>query len=97
MDIVAAHARTAASALRKIDSVYANWVDQCSDAHEENYKLNFQVEKLQYALASTEKESERLREALKKIAYLGHYDESGCWNSDSYPDEIAAEALKGDE
>jgi len=52
MDIVATHARTAASALRKMNSVYADWVDQCADAHEENNKLNHQVERLRFVLAS---------------------------------------------
>jgi len=35
----------------------------------------------------------RLREALQRISNPDNWDDDGCWLADSYPDEIAEEAL----
>jgi hypothetical protein len=39
-------------------------------------------------------EIERLRKALERIADSSNWGEDGCWDADSYPNEIAEEALK---
>ena len=39
----------------------------------------------------------KLREALERIADSSNWGEDGCWDADSYPDEIAKEALTGKE
>jgi hypothetical protein len=36
----------------------------------------------------------RLREALERIANSSNWGGDGCWDADSYPNEIAEEALK---
>ena len=38
---------------------------------------------------------EKLEAALREIADSANWDNAGCWNADSYPDEIARKALEG--
>ena len=38
---------------------------------------------------------EKLESALREIADSANWDNAGCWNADSYPDEIARKALEG--
>jgi hypothetical protein len=42
-------------------------------------------------------EIERLRKALERIADSSNWGEDGCWDADSYPNEIAEKALYPDE
>ncbi len=44
-------------------------------------------------LAASQAREAALREALGTIAHYDNWGEDGCWESDSYPDEIAIAAL----
>ena len=38
---------------------------------------------------------EKLEAALREIADSANWGNDGCWNAESYPDEIARKALEG--
>lgn len=46
-------------------------------------------ETLSQQLAASQAREQQLREALERIKNPDNWGEDGCWNSDSYPDEIA--------
>jgi hypothetical protein len=60
-------------------------------SHPEMYKSELDVCKEQ--LAAAQAHAAQLREALETISDEENWGEDGCWESSSYPDEIANEAL----
>jgi regulator of replication initiation timing len=58
------------------------------------FELEKQIRNTLNAFSDARKQIERLREALERIANSSNWGGDGCWDADSYPNEIAEEALK---
>ena len=63
--------------------------------NEHNEKLKGQTKLYFDAFNKATARIQELESALWEIADSANWDNAGCWNADSYPDEIARKALEG--
>ena len=66
------------------------------DAVDQMAKQDAEIGMMRRIISSQNDSIVQLKKALERIADSSNWGQDGCWDADSYPDEIAKEALGDD-
>jgi len=77
-------------------SIHDNVRDLIRECRDQMAKQDAEIGIMRRIISSQNDSIVQLKKALERIADSSNWGEDGCWDADSYPDEIAKEALGDD-